>query len=240
MKGDNNENETGKRNELFGFRRAAKRAARKVLPTKWFGTAEEKEALERNQMVKDRVRGELDQMTKGAPIPIKMFVKYVAAPLMGKIASKVAEASVKQQEAMEAILDEARELLLNDSDIVDLLGTPIQIGTPFSQQSSTTVINGRRQMRTEFSVEISGPVHNGVCRIVATNEGIGGLLVESNGKVFSVDLTSRGKMYSSSSPSSKRKRRPPSSRNSNRSAAFRGDDDDNVIEAEIIDKTTTK
>jgi len=99
---------------------------------------------------------------------------------------------------MEAILDEARELLLNDSEIVGLLGTPIQIGMPFSQMSSTTVINGRRQMRSEFSVEISGPIGNGVSRIVASNEGIGQLLFESNGKMYNVDLSSRGRMKSAS------------------------------------------
>ena len=195
------------------------------MPTKWFGTKEEKEALERKQLVKSRVQGELDQMLKGAPLPIKMFAKYVAAPMMGKIASTVAEAGRQQQETMEAILDEARELLLNDSEIVGLLGTPIQIGMPFSQMSSTTVINGRRQMRSEFSVEISGPIGNGVSRIVASNEGIGQLLFESNGKMYNVDLSSRGRMKSASPK-----------KNSGKYSG--GNDDDNIIEAEIIDKET--
>ena len=205
------------------------RTARKILPTKWFGTKEEKEALERKQLVKSRVQGELDQMLKGAPLPIKIFAKYVAAPMMGKIASTVAEAGRQQQETMEAILDEARELLLNDSEIVGLLGTPIQIGMPFSQMSSTTVINGRRQMRSEFSVEISGPIGNGVSRIVASNEGIGQLLFESNGKMYNVDLSSRGRMKSASPT---KRSRPKSS------GKYSGNDDDNIIEAEIIDKET--
>jgi len=219
----NKGDDDGKSNELFGFRRAAKRAARKILPTKWFGTKEEKAALVRKQEVKDRVRGELDQMLSGAPVPVKMFGKYVVAPLMGKIASAAVEAGRQQQDAMETVLDEARKILLNDPEMVGLLGTPIQIGTPFSQRSSTTVINGRRQMRMEFAVEISGPLGNGMSRIVATNEGIGGLLVESNGRVYNIDLTSKGTM-SSASPS----------RSSG--ASFGGDE--NVIEAEIIEKET--
>ena len=210
-----------KKEGLFGFRKAA----RKVLPTKWFGTQEEKEALERKKMVKDRVRGELDQMLKGAPLPIKMFGKYVAAPMMGKIASSVAEAGRQQQETMEVILDEARELLLNDPNVSGLLGTPIQIGVPFSLMSSTTVINGRRQVRTEFAVEVSGPIGNGTSRIIATDEGIGKLLVETNGRVFNVDLTSKGKMSSST-------------RGNSGTAFGGGGDDDNIIEAEIIDKDT--
>jgi len=204
-----------KNSKLFGL-------ARKVLPTKWFGTKKEKEARERKKMVKSRVQGEIDEMLRGAPLPVKMFGKYVAAPMMGKIASTVAEAGREQQETMEAILDEARLLLTNDPEVSGLLGTPIQIGMPFSQMSSTTVINGRRQMRTELAVEISGPIRNGVSRIVATDEGIGQLLVESSGKVFNVDLSSRGRM----SP-------PTPYRKSNG-----GGDDDTIIEAEIVDKDT--
>lgn len=214
----NNQNEDS--NELFGFRRGLRR----VLPTKWFGTKKEKEALERKQIVKDRVRGELDQMLQGAPLPVQLFGKYVAAPMMGKLASKVAEAGFQQQETMEAILDEAREMLLRDAEITSLLGTPIQIGTPFSQRSSTTVINGSRQLRTEFEVELSGPYQNGVSRIIATNEGIGQLLVESNGKVYNVDLTSEGK-----------RRASQMSRSRNSRSRGNEDHDDTIIEAEIID-----
>eukprot|EP00534_Pseudo-nitzschia_fraudulenta_P003977 CAMPEP_0201122434 /NCGR_PEP_ID=MMETSP0850-20130426/6092_1 /ASSEMBLY_ACC=CAM_ASM_000622 /TAXON_ID=183588 /ORGANISM="Pseudo-nitzschia fraudulenta, Strain WWA7" /LENGTH=346 /DNA_ID=CAMNT_0047389137 /DNA_START=142 /DNA_END=1182 /DNA_ORIENTATION=+ len=231
--GDDDEDNNGQK-ELFGFRRAAKRAARRVLPTKWFGTKKEKEALERKQEVRNRVKGELDQMLKGAPLPIQILGKYVAGPMMGKIASKVAEATVKQQEAMEEILDEARSYLINDPSVSGLLGTPIQIGTPFSQVSGATVINGKRQMRTEFAVEVSGPRGNGMSRIVATNEGIGQLLVESSGKVYNVDLSSKGRMSSSSRSSPRASPRSPKSTGSNRSAF----DDDNIIEAEIIDKET--
>ena len=213
-------------NELFGFRRGLKSAAKTILPTKWFGTQKEKEALERKQIVKDRVRGELDQMLKGAPLPVQLLGKYVAAPMMGKIASRVAEAGFQQQETMEAILDEARELLVRDPQITSVLGTPIQIGTPFSQRSSTTVINGSRQMRTEFEVEVSGPFQNGVSRIIATNEGIGQLLVESNGKIYNVDLSSSGLQA----------RRGASTYNGKGNGV---DEDDTIIEAEIIDKDTT-
>ena len=225
----NNDNDNNK-NELFGFRRTVKSIAKKVLPTKWFGTKEEKEKLEKKKMVKDKVKGEIDQMFKGMPLPIQLLGKGLLAPIMGKLASKVAEMNIQQQEAMEKIMDEAREKLMMDSQITDLLGTPIQIGQPFSQRSSQTVINGRRQIRTEFAVELSGPYQTGVSRIIASNEGIGQLLVEANGKVYNVDLTSKGRMSSSSSPYSNKSK--PSSR-----PKF---DENNIIEAEIIDKKETK
>lgn len=238
-----NDNEDKQRKELFGFRRAAKSVAKKILPTKWFATDKEKEALERKQLVKDRVQGELDQMLKGAPLPLRMLGKFVAAPLMGKVASKVAEASYEQAETMEAILDEARSCLINDPTTVDFIGTPIQIGQPHSQSSASTVINGKRQLRMEFVVELSGPKGSGMSRMSATNEGIGQILVEAKGKVYQVDLSSKAKAKSSTrfgkSTSSS------FSGGSGGSSGFGGvgknnGGDDNIIEAEIIDKKSNR
>jgi len=231
------------RKELFGFRRTAKSVARKVLPTKWFGTQKEKEALERKQEVKNRVQGELDQMLKGAPLPLRMLGKFVAAPLMGKVASKVAEASYQQAETMEAILDETRSCLINDRTTVDLLGMPIQLGQPHSQSSATTIINGKRQMRMEFVVELYGPKGSGMSRVSATNEGVGQVLVEAMGKVYQVDLSSR-----TETKSSNRFRRSSSSSSSSSfsrggsgsNPTYNKGNDDNIIEAEIIDKKTNR
>merc|ERR1712232_804773 len=139
--------------------------------------------------VKDTVQDGIGEMLKGAPLPLQMFGKYVAAPLMGNLASTVAEAGRQQQETMEAILDDATQCMLNDPNVAGLLGTPIQIGTPFSQMSSAAVINGKSTMRTELVVEVAGPYNSGVCRITATNEGIARLVVESNGRAYNVDPT---------------------------------------------------
>ncbi|VEU44706.1 unnamed protein product [Pseudo-nitzschia multistriata] len=228
------------RKEIFGFRRALRGVARKILPTKWFGTAKEKEALERKQQVKNRVQSELDQMLKGAPLPFRMLGKLVAAPLMSKVASTVAEASYQQAETMEAILDETRSYLINDPTTVDLIGTPIQIGQPHSQRSGTTIINGKRQMRMEFTTEISGPKGSAISRVSATNEGIGQLLVEGNSRVYQVDISSKAKSSSRFGRSSSSS--PPRSNGGNSSfGGTKGNtDDDNIIEAEIIEKKTNR
>lgn len=231
---NNNGDDDPNRKELFGFRRTAKKVAQKILPTKWFGSEKEKEALERKQEAKDRVQGELDQMLKGAPLPIKMFGKLVAGPLMGKIASTAVEASYQQAQTMEKILDEARSYLVNDPTTVDLLGMPIQIGQPYSQSSATTIINGKRQMRMDFAVEISGPKGSGMTRISATNEGIGQLLVEAMGRVYQIDLSSANKFSSSSSSSSN------SFTNKSFGGKKKNNNDDDIIEAEIIDKETNR
>ena len=89
------------------------------------------------KQVKNKIQGELNDLLKGAPLPIRTFVKYAVAPMLGKLASKVAEGVEEQRKTMEKILDDTRSYLLNDDEITNLLGEPIQLGTPFAQSSSS-------------------------------------------------------------------------------------------------------
>jgi len=229
---DNNGDEDNDNNGLFGFRKAvkkvAKKVARKILPTKWFGSKEEKLAIERKKKVKNEVQGQLGDLLKGAPLPIRLFGKYVAAPLMGKVASKLAEGMERQREIMDKIVDDTRSLLLNDNEITNLLGVPIQLGTPITQSSTSASINGRKQTRMELSLEVSGPKTNGIVRIVATEEGIGQLLVEADGKLYNVVL--------SSSKSGGRKIIGTKGGRSSSSTRHWNSDEGEVIDAEIVDK----
>jgi hypothetical protein len=224
---DDNEEDEDEDDKKGRFRRAVKRVARKVLPTKWFRSKEDKLEIERKKQVKNKIQGELNDLLKGAPLPIRTFVKYAVAPMLGKLASKVAEGVEEQRKTMEKILDDTRSYLLNDDEITNLLGEPIQLGTPFAQSSSSASINGRRQIRIEFSLEVSGPKNNGVVRVIATGEGIGQLLVESTGKIYNVDLSSKG----GGRKKKKKIRRGSSSPNSNWN-----NDDGQIIDAEIIEK----
>mmetsp|Transcript_30670 Transcript_30670/g.34436 ORF Transcript_30670/g.34436 Transcript_30670/m.34436 type:complete len:381 (-) Transcript_30670:39-1181(-) len=220
-------------NGLFGFRKAVKKivrkVARKILPTKWFGTKEEKLAIERKKRVQNEVQGQLGDLLKNAPLPIRLFGKYIAAPLMGKIASKLAEGMERQRETMEKIVDDTRSYLLNDNEIADLLGMPMQLGTPIAQSSVSASMNGRKQNRMELSLEVSGPKTNGIVRIVATEEGIGQLLVEADGKLYNVDLAS--------SKGGGKKITGMKGGRSSKSIRHWNNDEGEVIDAEIVDKT---
>jgi hypothetical protein len=201
-----------------GFFGQLEKAAKTFLPKKWFGSDEEKAKLTRQRQVKDQVKDSIDEMLRGAPLGIRMMGKMVA-PLMGSVASTLEEGFVEQQRATEAIMDDAREYLLSDSTITDAMGTPIQLGAPFSQSSSMTSVNGKTQSRMELALNISGPKRSGIARIIATESGISQLLVESGGKMFNVNLSSKGKGRA-------------------RKNNFGSRDDDNIIEAEIIEKDT--
>jgi hypothetical protein len=196
-------------------------AVKSVLPTKWFGTDEEKAALARKKEVKDQVKGSVDDLLRGAPLGVRMMGKMIS-PLMGSLASTLAEGMAEQQRTTESVMDDVRQYLLSDIYVMDALGTPIQIGAPFSQSSSTTSINGRTQTRIELAMNVAGTRRTGIARVVATESGVAQIIVEAGGKVFNVNLSRKG--------------RPPS-------ANFRGSsggDDGTIIEAEIIDKDTRR
>jgi hypothetical protein len=120
-------------------------------------------------------------------------------------------------------MEEVRQYLMSDIDVTDALGAPIQIGAPFSQASSTSSINGQTQTRLELAMNISGPKRTGIARVLATESGVAQLIVEAGGKIFNVNLSSKGLSAGSFRSGGK-------SRSKGR--------DDNVIEAEIIDKET--
>ena len=136
-----------------GFLSKLGKAAKSVLPTKWFGTDEEKAKLQRRKEVRDEISGGLNEILKDAPLPIKMVGKMMG-PLMGKMASSLAETVAEQQRTTEGLLEDARGYLMNDPAVTGALGEPISVGSPFSQSSSTSSINGKTQVRFMQSVKV--------------------------------------------------------------------------------------
>ena len=114
--------------------------------------------------------------------------------------------------------EEARIRLMNDPYISEMLGEPLQIGQPFSQAQSTTVINGQSSARVQASFQVAGPRGSGVATLESVNGEIRTLNVNVNGRNISVGSSTRGgnAIYGKSSSSSKK--------------------DDNIVEAEIIEK----
>ena len=201
----------------YGFLSKVGSAVKSALPTKWFGSEEENLQLQRRKEVRQQVSGGLDEMLRDAPLGMRMMGKMIS-PLMSAAASTMSEAMAEQQRTTETVLEDARAYLSADGQVIEWMGNPIQIGMPFSQSSSSTIINGIKQTRVELAVPISGGNGSGVARILATEEGIAQLQVEAGGRVINVNLSA-----------------PP---RPNQQYMSNYDDDDGIIEAEIVDKDT--
>ena len=206
---DNSDWETFKR---AGANLLAK-GAEKIKSLLPFGTTSSKSGEEKRADIikkerKEEITGGINTLLKDLPLPIRMMGRMVT-PLLARAAEEIAEQSQQAQD----VLEEARIRLVNDPIIAESLGEPIQVGQPFSQSSSTVVINGQRSATVRASFPVAGTRgRNGIATLESNNGDIRSLTVNVNGRTFSV-----GGMYNSRKTTTKTR-------------------DDNIIEAEIIEK----
>jgi len=173
-------------------------------------TEEEKRAA----IIKKETKQGINTMLKDAPLPIRMMGRMVA-PLLARAAGQMAEQSKQAQD----MLEEARMRLVNDPVLAETLGEPLQVGQPFSQSSSTMVINGKSSARVQASFQVAGTKGTvGIATMEANNGEIRSLTVNVNGRNISVGSRREGNVFGTPSVKSSVKK------------------DDNIIEAEIIEK----
>ena len=205
---NNNDDDWGTLKKAAG--NLARKAGDKIKSIIPFGKSEEEK---RSKIIKQERKAELtgglSTLLKDAPLPIRMVGRMVA-PLLSNMAEEIAE----QSRQAEDILEDARVRLANDANLVQKLGEPLQIGRPFSQSSSTTIINGKSSARVQASFQVVGPNGSGIANMEASDGNIRSLAVNVNGVNMSVGLG--GSVYGRSSSGSKKV--------------------DNIIEAEIIEK----
>jgi len=163
-------------------------SVKKVLPSKWFrfrSDDEKRAALERKRR-QNEISGALDQSLKDAPLGVRLLGK-AAGKIFSKVASGLAESMEEQSRQMEGLLQDARSYIVNDSSASNLLGDPIAIGAPFSQSSSTSVINGAKTVSVQASFEVSGSRSSGIATMVANESGVQRLRLDVAGQSFEVD-----------------------------------------------------
>ena len=201
-----------------------KKAAKKFLPKKWFQSEEEQKAELTRKQVKDNVKGGIKEMLKDAPLPIRMMGSMMS-PLLSRVASDLSESMAEQQKSIEQVLDDARAYILGDDMAIQALGEPVRIGSPFSQSSSTSIINGQKTTNIQLAFPVNGSRGSGVAQATATQSGLSDLVLQVDGRQIRVNLSRKG--------SSSRV-----GRNHRSSGRIGSKDDDNIIEAEIIEKET--
>jgi hypothetical protein len=198
---------------------AIKNAAKSILPKSWFQSEEEKKQAAIEKRVKDEVSSSITTLLKDFPLPVRMFGSMIA-PLFETMASTFQE----QQSIVDKFLSQAEVLIQRNSEIKKALSGTILSGTPFSQSSSTSSINGVTRQQVQVSFPIQGSSSGAaVARLVATEQGIQQLTVQLNdGRVIDIDTKSGGSSTSSG-------------RFTSSSSSY---DNDGIIEAEIIEKDT--
>lgn len=188
-----------------------KKAGSKIKSIIPFGSKTEEEKLAKQR--KAEIKGGINTMLKDMPLPVRLMGRMVA-PLLSKAADQIAEQSRQAADMME----EARARIVNDPVVTSKLGEPVQVGQPFSQSSSTIVINGKSSARIKISFQVGGPYGNGVATMESADGEIVNLVVNVNG--MNINVGSGGYKFGSSSLTS------------SSSSSKKGD----IIEAEIIEK----
>lgn len=163
------------------------RAAKKVLP--FLKTDQEKQTALERKKVKQEVKGGIQEILKDAPLPIKMLGGMIA-PIISSAASTMAETMGQQQEMMETLLQEAQACLVRDPGASQALGEPITVSAPFSQGSSTMIINGVTTTKIQAAFNVMGSKSSGVAQMDATQDGISSLVLQVNGRSINVNLSS--------------------------------------------------
>jgi hypothetical protein len=93
----------------------------------------------------------VDKMLKDAPLPVRLF-----GGLMKGIVGMASEAMKSAAGDIERIREEAKRVLVMDSDVLSELGRDLELDSPFSQSFSSASINGRTTKRISLQMPIRG------------------------------------------------------------------------------------
>jgi len=217
--GDNN------KKEEEGFLSKLANKAKSLVP--FLQSDKEKEVAIQKRKAKEEVKGSIDNMLKDAPLAVRMMGKMIS-PIIGSVASNLAEAVAEQSRQMEDLLQDAQTFLQNDKDALQILGggeqQPIRVGSPISQSSSTTSINGNTTKNIQATFQVSGSYASGIATMMANQNGIQSLVLQAGGRNIRINLSSPSKR-----PTSYYGKTPNLGKNTNL-----GKDD--IIDAEFVEK----
>lgn len=199
-------------------------------------------SITKKEQTKQDVSSSIDTMLKDAPLGVRMMGKMVK-PLISSVAGNLAQAMEEQTRSMNEVLDNARDLIVRDGRAIEFLGEPIEVGSPFSQSSSSISVNGKTSSSIQATVEVRGSRGTGVATISATDGQIQSLNLNVAGRNIPIDTipsanASADSWTSSSSSSSQSFVGSKSKRSDGLGTNSRGDD--NIIDVEFVDKKVSK
>jgi len=145
----------------------------------------------------------IDSLLKDAPLPVRLMGKMIS-PIIGQVAGTMVEAMEEQSRLVGDMMEDARNLIIQDDSVVRELGTQIEVGTPFNQSSSSMSVNGQTKSSVQAQFEVQGSTgRRGIATISQENGRIISLNLNINGRTISIDVNRRGGVVGGTSSSSR-------------------------------------
>lgn len=163
------------------------KVAKSILPKSWTQRDEERKLALKKKEVQNEIAGGLDQMLQSAPLPVRMIGKMIA-PLLSSAFSGLASEMGQQQRQLQELLEDAQIYIVADAGARQALGEPIEMQQPFSQATSTTLINGKSSSNIQAAFYVSGSRAQGIVQLTASEQGITRLILEVSGRQMEVSL----------------------------------------------------
>ena len=127
--------------------------------------------------------------------------------MMKRVNNEMKRSMTAEQQSSARLLSDARDILLNDIAVKNMLGTDISLGTPISRTSSSSTVNGQTRSRLELVIPVSGSANTGRICLTADQDGIMQLELDVGGRLVNIPLNRR-----------------------------RWNEDDDVIDANVLDR----
>lgn len=107
---------------------------------------------------------------------------------MSQVNTEITKSMSEEQRMIRSLLANARECLLADPSVQNLLGDAISLGKPFSKVASSTMVNDITRSRLQLGIPIEGSFGSGRIRLVANQDEIEILELDVEGRVIDVRL----------------------------------------------------
>lgn len=121
----------------------------------------------------------------------KLFEPY-STSVFGKnnrVDSELTKDLEDEKNRLKSILVDARKYLFANPAVRNMLGSDLELGTPISKTSSSTMVNGMTRSRLQLVIPVSGTTERtGRIRIVANQAGIAQLECDVEGRIIKIPL----------------------------------------------------
>ena len=168
------------------------KAANKIKSILPFGSKSSKNSKSQittaKQKAKNSVSTSIETALKDAPLGIKLMGKLIA-PILSNLVGSLAQSMEESQAQFDNVMKDVVYYLQIDPTAQSVFGSggAIEVGSPFSQSSSTMSINGQMESRMQSSFEVKGVNGGGIATVSAVNGVIQSLLLNVNGRNIDID-----------------------------------------------------